>query len=98
MIYFFSLVLLEFVFVLSGNDFTAKLRAQQNSILTPFFTYNPSSTMSQVQPLPTVLPENFNTSDKILEIRSAHSMTLLDCSSSTPLPLLILIPNIVNES
>jgi len=37
----------------------------------------PSSTMPQVQSLPTVLPESFNTSDKILEIRSAYSMTLL---------------------
>src|SRR6266849_1496135 len=36
-----------------------------------------SSTMRQVQSLPTVLPESFNTSDKILEIRSAYSMTLL---------------------
>ena len=33
--------------------------------------------MSQVQSLPTVLPESFNTSDKIQEIRSAYSMTLL---------------------
>jgi hypothetical protein len=30
-----------------------------------------------LQSLPTVLPESFNTSDKILEIRSAYSMTLL---------------------
>ena len=33
--------------------------------------------MPQVQSLPTVLPESFNTSAKILEIRSAYSMTLL---------------------
>ena len=33
--------------------------------------------MSRVQSLPTVLPESFNTSAKILEIRSAYSMTLL---------------------
>ena len=33
--------------------------------------------MSQVQSLPTVLPESFNTFDKIQEIRSAYSMTLL---------------------
>ena len=30
----------------------------------------------QVQSLPIELPESFNTSDKILEIRSAYSMTL----------------------
>jgi hypothetical protein len=33
--------------------------------------------MPHVQSLPTVLPESFNTSGKILEIRSAYSMTLL---------------------
>jgi hypothetical protein len=36
-----------------------------------------SSTMHQVQSLPTVLPESFNTSGKILEIRSAYSMSVL---------------------
>ncbi|KAI0283126.1 hypothetical protein BGY98DRAFT_911855 [Russula aff. rugulosa BPL654] len=33
--------------------------------------------MLEVQSLPTVLPESFDTSDKIQEIRSAYSMTLL---------------------
>ena len=33
--------------------------------------------MRQVQPLPTVFPESFNTSDKMLEIHTAYSMTLL---------------------
>ena len=33
--------------------------------------------MRQVQSLPTLLPESFNTSDKISEIRTAYSMTLL---------------------
>jgi hypothetical protein len=32
--------------------------------------------MPEVQSLPTVLPESFNTSDKTLEIRTAYSMTL----------------------
>ena len=31
----------------------------------------------EVQSLPTALPESFNTSDKIQEIHSAYSMTLL---------------------
>ena len=33
--------------------------------------------LPQVQSLPTALPESFNTSDKILEIRSTYSMSLL---------------------
>lgn len=33
--------------------------------------------MPHVQSLPTVLPESFDTSGKIMEIRSAYSMTLL---------------------
>ncbi|KAF8503360.1 hypothetical protein F5888DRAFT_1661404 [Russula emetica] len=50
---------------------------------TPFQLHSspssPTGTMlrGRVQSLPTVLPESFNTSDKILEIRSAYSMTLL---------------------
>jgi hypothetical protein len=36
-----------------------------------------SSTIPQVQSLPTVLPESFDTSGKIMELRSAYSMTLL---------------------
>ena len=42
----------------------------------------------QVQSLPTVLPESFNTSDRILEIRSAYSTTLLleHAASSNPHP------------
>jgi hypothetical protein len=44
--------------------------------------------MSQVQSLPTVLPESLNTSNKIQEIRSAYSMTLLlehaACSNTDP--------------
>ena len=41
-----------------------------------------------VQSLPTVFPESFNSSDKILEIRSAYSMTLLleHAASSDPDP------------
>lgn len=44
--------------------------------------------MSHVRSLPTVLPESFNTSGKILEIRSAYSMTLLleHAASSNPDP------------
>jgi hypothetical protein len=44
---------------------------------TSFLPSSMSSTMPQVQSLPTVLPESFNTSDKIVKIRSAYSMTLL---------------------
>jgi hypothetical protein len=63
---------LRVLFLLSGNNCT-----QQTPISRSNFTFVANSTMPQVQSLPTVLPESFNASRKILEIRSAYSMTLL---------------------
>jgi hypothetical protein len=52
-------------------------RGTENTIFNSHSSSSITMQVPQVQSLPTVLPESFNTSDRILEIRSAYSMTLL---------------------